>query len=87
MKRLILLAVLLLASPALAALRLPAPPEDGQHVVDLADVITPEDEEAIQAIAQQLWADQQTHLVVASVDTMAQYGGARMRIEDFAAAL
>ncbi len=87
MKRLILLAVLLLAPSAPAALRLPAPPEDGRHVVDLADVITPEDEEAIEAIAQQLWADQQTHLVVAAIDSMAQYGGARMRIEDFAAAL
>jgi uncharacterized protein len=86
-KFLLLLPALLLAAPAHAALRLPSQPNSGQHVVDLADLITPEDEARIQETAQQLWEQEQVQLVVASIDSMARYGGARMTIDDFASSL
>ncbi len=87
MKSLALLAALLLALPAHAALHLPTLPGDGQHVVDLAGLVTAEDAAEIQAIGQRLWAEQQMQLIVVSIDSMAEYGGARMSIEDFADAL
>lgn len=87
MKFLLLLPALLLAAPAHAALRLPSQPNSGQHVVDLADLITPEDEAQIQELAQQLWEQERVQLVVASIDSMVQYGGARMTIDDFASSL
>lgn len=87
MKTLALLAALLLSLPARAALHLPPAPQSDPYVVDLAQLISPEDEQEIQATAERLWADQQTQLVVVSIDSMAQYGGARMNIEDFASQL
>ena len=85
MKHLLLLsALLLLATPAQAALRVPAQPDSGQHVVDPADLITPEDEAEIQQIAARLLAQERVRLVVVTIDSMAQYGGARMNIEDYA---
>ena len=85
MKHLLLLsALLLLATPAQAALRVPAQPDSGQHVVDPADLITPEDEAEIQQIAARLLAQERVRLVVVTIDSMAQYGGARMSIEDYA---
>jgi uncharacterized protein len=86
-KTLALLAALALSLPAHAALHLPPAPPSGQYVVDLASLISPEDKQEIQATAERLWADQQTQLFVVTIDTMAQYGGARMDIEDFAAQL
>jgi uncharacterized protein len=82
-----LLPALLLAVPAQAALRLPAPPAEGQHVVDLADLITPRHEEEIQALGAKLQEELHVHLVVVAIDSMAEFGGARMPIEDFAARL
>lgn len=87
MKTLALLAALLLSLPARAALHLPPAPPSGQYVVDLAALISPEDRQAIQTTAERLWADQQTQLFVVTIDTMAQYGGARMNVEDFATQL
>jgi uncharacterized protein len=84
---LLLPALLLLAIPAHAALRLPSQPSNNQHVVDLADLITPDDEAQIQDVAQRLWSEEKVYLVVATIDSMAQYGGARMSIEDFADSL
>jgi len=81
---LLLCALLLLATPAQAALRVPAQPDSGQHVVDPADLITPEDEAEIQQIAARLLAQERVRLVVVTIDSMAQYGGARMSIEDYA---
>jgi len=86
-KILALLAALLLSLSAHAALRFPTPPDSGQHVVDPADLITTEDEAEIQAMGERLWADQQIQLVVVAIDSMAQYGGARMDVEDFASLL
>jgi len=83
-KHLLLLSALLLAAPAHAALRFPASPNNGQHVVDPADLITPDDEAEIQQIAQSLLEQERVQLVVVTVDSMAQYGGARMNIEDYA---
>lgn len=85
MKHLLLLsALLLLAAPAHAALRVPAPPDSGQHVVDPADLITAEDEAEIQQIAAKLLEQERVQLVVVTIDSMAEYGGARMNIEDYA---
>ena len=84
MKTLVLLAALVLSLPAGAALRFPPAPPSGQYVVDLAQLISASDRQEIQATAERLWADQQTQLVVVTIDSMAQYGGARMNIEDFA---
>jgi uncharacterized protein len=86
-KTLALLAALLLSLPARAALHFPPAPPGGQYVVDLASIISPSDKKEIQELAERLWADQQTQLVVVTIDSMAQYGGARMNIEDFAARL
>jgi uncharacterized protein len=79
--------LLLLATPAHAVLRFPPPPDPGQHVVDPADLITPDDEAEIEQIAQKLLEQERTQLVVVAIDSMAQYGGARMNIEDYAARL
>ncbi len=88
MKSLLLLpALLLLATPAHAVLRFPAPPDSGQHVVDPADLITPDDEAEIQQIAQLLLSQERVQLVVVTIDSMAEYGAARMDIEDYATGL
>jgi uncharacterized protein len=84
---LLLPALMLLAAPAHAALRFPAPPDSGQHVVDAADLIDADDEAEIQQIAQKLLEQERIQLVVATIDSMAQYGGARMNIEDYADSL
>jgi uncharacterized protein len=84
---LLLSALLLLASPAHAALRFPAPPDSGQHVVDTADLISSSDEAEIEELARQLSSQEGTQLFVVTIDSMAQYGGARMNIEDYASRL
>ncbi|HEX8705147.1 MAG TPA: TPM domain-containing protein [Myxococcaceae bacterium] len=85
MKSLLLLpALLLLAAPAHAALRFPAPPGSGEHVVDAAELIDSDDEAEIQQIAAKLLEQERVQLVVVTIDSMAEYGGARMNIEDYA---
>jgi len=81
---LLLPALLVLAAPAHAALRPPAPPDRGQYVVDAADLIDADDEAEIQRIAETLMEQERIQLVVATIDSMAQYGGARMNIEEYA---
>ncbi|HLL03555.1 MAG TPA: TPM domain-containing protein [Myxococcaceae bacterium] len=88
MKSLLLLpALLLLATPAHAVLRVPAPPERGQHVLDAADLITPDATAEIEGIAQRLLSRERTQLFVVAIDSLAEYGAARMSIEDYAALL
>jgi uncharacterized protein len=52
--------------------------------VDAADLISSSDEAEIQEIARKLLDQERVQLVVVAIDSMAQYGGARMNIEDYA---
>ncbi len=65
------------------------PPTD-QYVVDLAQLLEPTDEQQIQTIAQTLLADQQTPLMVVTINAMADHtdqADRDMRIETFARVL
>lgn len=55
-----------------------------QAVLDEADLITPADEQTIQQTADRLLAEMRVPIVVVSIQSMAQYGQARMTIETFA---
>lgn len=81
----IYLAALLLAALPAEAQQLTVPqPEPRQFVVDLADLITPEDEAKIQKTADKLLTDLVVPIVVVTIPSMADYGGAGLRIETFA---
>ncbi len=60
------------------------PPGDREFILDNADMISAEDEAKIKQIADQLLTDKAVPIVVVTIDSMAQYGGAGMRIETFA---
>ncbi len=78
---------LLLAAPAHAELRLPRPPSANQHVVDLAGVISGDDQVKLQELGEKLQSEMDKHLVVVTIGSMREYGGAGMRVDDFAARL
>lgn len=59
-------------------------PGDREFVRDLADLITLDDETKIREICDSLLTDQVIPIIVVTVDSMANYGGAGMRIESFA---
>ncbi|MBL4885535.1 MAG: TPM domain-containing protein [Planctomycetaceae bacterium] len=64
------------------------PPGDREFVRDLAEMITPEDEEKIKQLCDSLLTDKATPIIVVTIDSMAQYGaGHGMRIETFATLL
>lgn len=70
---------------ARAELRLTVPqPAPRQFVQDLAGLLTPEAARQIDEIADKLLTERATPLVVVTIDSMAQYGGAGLRIETFA---
>lgn len=64
-----------------------ARPGDREFVRDLANIITPEDEEKIQAICHKLLTDKATPIIVITIDSMANHGGEDLRIETFATLL
>lgn len=63
------------------------PPGTGAFVQDLARMVQPEDVMAIRGIGETLLAEQAIPLIVVTIDSMAQHGGAGWRIETFARVL
>jgi uncharacterized protein len=59
-------------------------PGERDFVLDLADVISSSDEQRIREIATKLLNDKATPVIVVTIESMAKYGGAGMRIETFA---
>jgi len=59
-------------------------PEPRQFVVDLAGLITPEDEATIQKTADKLLTDLVVPIIVVTIPSMADHGGGQLRIETFA---
>lgn len=59
-------------------------PGDRQFILDKADMITAADEQKIKQIADKLLTDKAAPIVVVTINSMANHGGAGMRIETFA---
>lgn len=59
-------------------------PGERDFVVDLADLLPSPDEQRIREIATKLLNDKATPIIVVTIESMAKYGGAGMRIETFA---
>ncbi|MEX2285474.1 MAG: TPM domain-containing protein [Planctomycetaceae bacterium] len=97
-KRALILAsivVLLMTAPCSAAppiQRVPAerfhidlaPPEPRQFILDKADMIGADDEEAIRQIADKLLTDKVTPIIVVTINSMSEHGGGGLTIETFA---
>jgi uncharacterized protein len=60
------------------------PPGEREFVRDLAEMIDSADKEKIRSICDKLLTDKATPIIVVTIDSMAQHGGAGMRIETFA---
>lgn len=63
------------------------PPGERAFVQDLARMVQPDDVMAIRAIGDKLLTEQAIPLIVVTIDSMAQHGGAGWRIETFARVL
>ena len=63
------------------------PPGEGAFVQDLARMVAPDDVMAIRGIGEQLLSEHAIPLIVVTIDSMAQHGGAGWRIETFARVL
>lgn len=63
------------------------PPGDREFVRDLAGMIDEPTKKQIQEICDKLLTDKATPIIVVTIDSMAKYGGADMRIETFATIL
>lgn len=59
-------------------------PGDREFVLDLANMITEEDEQKIKQLADTLLTDKAAPIIVVTIESMAQHGGAGMRIKTFA---
>ena len=59
-------------------------PAAGQFVLDLADLLSPGDEQAIRARCAKLDKETATPIIVVTIKSMADHGGRGMRIETFA---
>lgn len=64
-----------------------APPPEGQYVLDYAGLIDLKDEEEINRIATACLAEKVIPIITVTIESMAEYGGAGMRIETFATLL
>jgi len=60
------------------------PPGDRQFVLDTADMVGDADEQKIRQIADKLLTDKAAPIIVVTIESMAQHGGAGLRIETFA---
>lgn len=63
------------------------PPGDREFVRDLAGMLDEKTSKQIKEICDKLLTDKATPIIVVTIDSMAQYGGADMRIETFATIL
>ncbi len=64
-----------------------APPPEGQYVLDYAGLIDLKDEEEINRIATESLRERVIPIITVTIESMAEYGGAGMRIETFATLL
>ena len=71
-------------APAAAGLIQLDPPGQRDFVLDQANMLTPEDTAEIKELADQLLTDKAVPLVVVTINSMSDHGGAGMRIETFA---
>ncbi|MFN3149515.1 TPM domain-containing protein [Bremerella sp.] len=62
-------------------------PGEREFVRDQAEMITPEDEEKIRELCDQLLTEKATPIIVITIDSMAQHGGEGLRVETFATLL
>lgn len=60
------------------------PPETGDFIRDYADMISPSDQQRIRDRAQALHEDENVALFVVTIESMAQYGPADVRVETYA---
>ncbi len=60
------------------------PPGEREFVRDLANMIEPADEDKIRVIATEVLEHRATPIIVVTIESMAQHGGADLRIETFA---
>lgn len=80
-----LLACLPLPARAQSDLRLPLErPGEREFVLDTADLITDADERKIRGVADKLLTDKAAPIIVVTIDSMANQGGAGLRIETYA---
>ncbi|MFK7776742.1 MAG: TPM domain-containing protein, partial [Gimesia sp.] len=63
------------------------PPGDREFVRDLAGMLDEKTSKQIKEICDKLLTDKATPIIVVTIDSMAKYGGADMRIETFATIL
>ena len=63
------------------------PPPEGKFILDNADLIDPADKDAIEALAGAVLQEKAIPILVVTVESMAAYGGAGLRIETFATLL
>ncbi len=78
---------LLVASSASAIEIDLAPPGDREFIRDLAGLLDSGAEEQIRKLCDSLLTDKATPIIVITIESMAKYGGADMRIETFATLL
>lgn len=63
------------------------PPGEREFIIDNGEIIAPEDEEKIRAVADQLLTEKATPIVVVTISSIANYAQSGMRIETFATLL
>ncbi len=83
----IFLAALLLAGHSAAQVIRINPPGGRDFIVDLAGIVDPTDEQKIRGICDKLLSDTAAPIIVVTIESMAKYGGAGLRIETFATLL
>jgi uncharacterized protein len=81
--------VLFLVTPQLVLAQMPGQivlerPDDRQFVLDLAGMIDDADEQKIKELADKLLTDKAAPIIVVTIKSMAEHGGAGLRIETFA---
>ncbi len=79
--------LLMIALPSAAQTIQLDPPGEREFIADRAQLINAEDAEAIRQISDALLSEQVIPIIVVTIDSMANYGQANMRIETFATIL
>src|SRR4051812_18837034 len=60
------------------------PPGPREFILDKAELLSPEQKDQLKKICDKLLTDKGTPINIVTIDSMAEYGGAGMRIETFA---
>lgn len=70
--------------PARAEIMFPELPPRGEYVVDAAALLSPDDRDALNAVATVLMMDEEVPLIVVTITSMVDYGAVSLSIEDYA---